>query len=41
MLIVLLKIIAGIIACGILVLFVFIEFIHEYCKKYVDNIKDE
>ena len=41
MLIVLFKIIAGVIVCGILLLFVLIEFIHEYCKKHVDNIKDE
>ncbi len=41
MLIVLIKIITGVIVCGILLLFVFIEFIHEYCKKHVDNIEDE
>ncbi len=35
------EIIAGILVLGILSLFVFIDLIHAYCRKHVDNNEDK
>lgn len=34
------EIIAGIFVLGILSLFVFIDLIHAYCRKHIDNVED-
>lgn len=36
-----LKILLGTLIIIFLLLFVFIEFIHDYCKKHVDNCEDK
>ncbi len=39
MLKIILEITAGVLVTGILFLFVFIDLIHDYCKKHVDKIE--
>lgn len=41
MLKIILEITAVVIVTGILLLFVFIDLIHDYCKKHVDKIEDK
>lgn len=36
-----LEVIVGFLVIGILSLFMFIDLIHSYCKKHVDNIEDK
>lgn len=41
MLMILFKFISGIVIVSVLLIFVFIDLIHDYCKKYVDKIEDK
>lgn len=41
MLKIILEITAAALVTGILLLFVCIDLIHDYCRKYVDNIEDK
>jgi len=34
-------IVVGVLVVAILALFMFIDLIHDYCKKHVDNIEDK
>lgn len=41
MLKVIFEIVVGVFVFAILALFMFIDLIHDYCKKYVDKIEDK